>query len=113
MVMASPAALRLVSVPLDLDEFRKSDDQSSEFLCLAIGQPLVREGDGIWRLSIHMRQGQPFRSHDSRRGSARSPWTRKTALRHRTSIRRVDAEGLSGDMNFRNLRRLWAGRLQG
>ncbi len=34
------------------------DDQAGEFLGLIIGQPLVRDGDGVRRLAIHMRQRQ-------------------------------------------------------
>ena len=55
------------------------------------------------RLPIHMGQRQAIGIDDTiaARDRLKSPWSREAALRHRTSIRRVGAEGLSGDWPFR------------
>jgi hypothetical protein len=58
----SAPALGLVSLLLQLDKLRKPDDQSSEFLCLIIGQPLVRDGDGVRRLSYTWASARPLAS---------------------------------------------------
>jgi hypothetical protein len=100
----SPPALGLVSLPLQLDELRQSDDQPSEFLGFVIGQLPVREGDGIGRLSVHMGQRQAIGIDDpiAARDRLKSPWAREAALRHPTSISGAGGGGLSGDVATSN-----------
>jgi hypothetical protein len=50
------AALGLVPILLKLDKLGQAGDQSSDFLSLIVGQPLVRDGDGVRRLALHMSQ---------------------------------------------------------
>jgi hypothetical protein len=49
-----------------------------------IGQPLVRDGDGVRRLAIHMSQRHAIGIDDTIATGDRfkSPWARKAALRH-------------------------------
>jgi hypothetical protein len=65
-----------------------------------VAKPLVRDGDGIPRLAVHMGQRQAIGIDDAiaARDGLKSPWSRETALRHRESIRPAGVAGLSGDM---------------
>jgi hypothetical protein len=45
-----------VPIALELDELGQTSEQSGDCLSLNVGQPLVRDGDGIPRLAIHMSQ---------------------------------------------------------
>jgi hypothetical protein len=47
-----------VPILLQLHQFGQAGDQPGDFLSLFVGQPLVRDGDGIRRLAIHMGQRQ-------------------------------------------------------
>jgi hypothetical protein len=53
-------------------------------------------GNGIGRLSVHIGQRQAIAIDNTitARDQLESPWSRKTALRQQTSIRRGGAEGL-------------------
>jgi hypothetical protein len=105
----STPALGLVPVSLQLDEPRQPDDQSSEFLCLVGGQPLVREGDSVRWLSVQVHQRQAICVDDaiSARDPLETPWWRKTALRHRASIRGRAVDRLSGIWPQETLGRPW------
>jgi hypothetical protein len=81
----------LVPILLQLDKLGQASDQSGEFLRLVIGQPLVREAEGVRRLSVHIGQRQAIVIDDTIASGdwLKSPWRRKTALGHRTSIKCV------------------------
>src|SRR3954465_12307509 len=74
----------LVFVSLQLDELGEAGDQPGDFLGLISGQPLVREGDSVRRLSVNIGQRQasgiddPIPTGDW----LKSPWAREAALRH-------------------------------
>jgi hypothetical protein len=56
------SALGLVPVLLQLHKLGKAGDQIRDPTSLVIGQPLVREGDGVRRLSVHMSKRQAIGS---------------------------------------------------
>jgi hypothetical protein len=63
--LRSPPALGLVAIALKLDQLGQPDDEACGFLSLVIGQPLVREGDGVRRLSVHMGHRQAIGIDDA------------------------------------------------
>src|SRR5262245_63950894 len=74
----------LVPVLLQLHKLRKAGDQLRDATSLVIGQPHVREGDGVRRLSLHMSQRQAIGIDDTIPAGdwLKSPWAREAALRH-------------------------------
>jgi hypothetical protein len=100
-----------VSIALELDELGKPGDQPSDFLCLAIGQPLVRDGDGVLRLSVHMGQRQATGIDDTVAAGDRlkSPRWREAALRYPNE--RDSVEVYEGIWPQEALVRPWTGRV--
>jgi hypothetical protein len=91
----SATTLGLIPLLLQLDKLRQPDDQAGEFLGLAIGQPLVRDGDGVRWLPVHMSQRQAIGIDDTIAAWDRleSPWSRKPAPGHRANIRCAGFDG--------------------
>jgi hypothetical protein len=93
----APAACP-VPIALKLDQLGQTSEQSGDCLSLNVGQPLVREGNGIPRLAVHMGQRQAIGIDDPIPTGdwLKSPWAREAALRHRASIIGADAGGPLG-----------------
>jgi hypothetical protein len=78
------AAARPVPIALELDQLGQASDQPGDFLSLVVSQPLVRDGDGIPRLAIHMSQDHAIGIDDPivTGDRLKSPGSGKAALRH-------------------------------
>src|SRR5262245_25101291 len=73
-----------VLIALKLDKLGQAGDQSSDFLSLIVGQPLVRDSNGVRGLAVYMGQRQAIGINDpiATRDRLKSPGSGKAALRH-------------------------------
>jgi hypothetical protein len=82
------AAASPVPIALELDQLGQPSDQSGDYLSLIIGQPLVRDGNGVRRFTIDMGQRQAIGIDDTIATGNRlkPPWSRKPATSHDNAL---------------------------
>jgi hypothetical protein len=79
-------ASRLVPVSLELHQLGERSDQSGDYLSLMVGQALVRDGNGVRRLTIDMGQAIGIADTIATGNRLKAPWSRKAAASHHNAL---------------------------